>query len=448
MLFLSLGESVYALSLEEQGLEKHEIQQETIEREKNIGTAMPMVGELSSDGVLEVQRQEAVGENPYVTQNVMRRGPLRAGSGNGFRASVVEITGDSINRSAKNGTYSILFPKMDLQTSNTEHKTYTMTIADATIVNSVNNKSVSGSNPLITMNIVDTKTGDNVGTVTVENDGTNIIAKYTFNQTNDGVVYSTSPLTLSLDTKETNGESYTLLPEMNGSKGYIINFYGFNITNPAFSPDKKSATVTISKKPGYKLGTISVAGVPSNVVHTADGNNHTFSLSSGEYAHFGAQFSNEAQTEIKSIELGTRPIVNPTYAAWVSYDFKIEGNNLVATVTLTKDTKANAPDLPDTIDITSFSLTNGATKDIDQDKRLVINDTRFKATNEARSLYQLKDNTKITLTGEAGTEANTKVYKLEIPVNQWMKFKNDYKFLQASWNFKYNYDGEKNIKCN
>lgn len=444
MLFLSLGEPIYALGLTEQGLEEHEIQQEAVEREEGISTSMPMAGELSSDGVLEVTGQGA-GINLYEAQSFMQ--PMRGGDGsdNGLTAWVEKssspIKGE-YKSSKKADSYDIVFPVMNLKTSDTEPKVYTMKIADKAIVDNINGKQVEDSKAFVTMNIVDVQKGTIVGKIEVVEEGGSVFAKYTFDKT-DVVTYTTSPLTLKLMTKETNNTSYTLLPD--SSNKVTINFFGFNIEGPNLSEDKKTATVKISKKPGYQMGTIDEdkvkANIPEGVTYKKTGNDYTFTLTDGDYKTFAANFSNGVQSETKTITLGSLTPEAPKYTAGVSYDFKIDGNNLVATVTLTKDTQQEAPELPDKIKITSFNLTNRVTKDIDEKDRLVISDQNFEPIDEKRSTYKLKSEKEID--GTATDEGKTKTYKLEIPVKQWMTFKNDYNYLKASWDIKYDYDGEK-----
>ena len=447
MLFLSLGEPIYALGLTEQGLEEHEIQQEAVEREEGINTAMPMAGELSSDGILEVTSQGA-GENLYEAQSFMQPMGGGAGNDNDLEAWVENSSGlikVEYKSSKKADSYNIVFPVMDLKTSNDEVKEYKIKIADTAIVDNINGKQVEDSKAFVTMNIVDVQKGTNVGKIKVVEDSGSIFAKYIFDKT-DVVTYTTSPLTLKLMTKETDSTSYTLLPD--SSNEVTINFYGFNIEGPTPSEDKKTATVKISEKPGYQLGNISVSEVPATadykVTESDNGSEkvYTYELKDGKtYASFNATFSNDAQSETRTITLGSLTPEAPKYTAGVSYDFKIEGNNLVATVTLTKDTKDGAPELPDKIEITSFNLTNGATKDIDENDRLVISDQSFEPIDEKRSTNKLKAEKEIN--GTTADEGKTKTYKLEIPVEKWMTFKNDYSYLKASWDIKYDYDGEK-----
>lgn len=454
MLFLSLGEPIYALGLTEQGLEEHERQQEAVEREEGISTAMPMAGELSSDGVLEVTSQGA-GVNLYEAQSFMQ--PMALGSGNdsGLKAWVEKSSGvipGEYKSSEKADSYNIVFPVMNLKTANDGPMEYKIKIADKAIVDNINGKQVKDvkdSEAFVTMKIVDVQKGTIVGKIEVVEEGGSIFAKYIFDKT-DVVTYTTSPLTLKLMTKEISDESYTLLPTMNDGKGYKINFYGFNITGPTLSEDKKTADVTISKKPGYQLGTINVTGVPSdkvNFVAATDSKegDYKFTLKDGEtYASFSATFSNGVQSETRTITLGSLTPEAPKYTAGVSYGFKIEGKNLVATVVLTKDTKAGAPDLPDKIKITSFNLTNGATKTIPESEQIKFKEDAPLETKDNGVSYNLKK--EVELTGEGNDDKKT--YKLEIPVDKWMTFKNDYSYLNARWDFKYDYDGEKTSSAN
>lgn len=145
----------------------------------------------------------------------------------------------------------------------------------------------------------------------------------------------------------------------------------------------------------------------------------------------------------KSIELGVKPGTKPTYSAGFSSKFEIDGYKLLASVTLTKDTKEGAPDLPDTIDITSFTLTNGASKIIQESEQIKFKEEGpLKSTDGGRT-YQLKSNK--TIEGTSTDEGKTKTYILEIPVDKWMTYKNDYNHLSASWSFNYNY-GETKTK--
>lgn len=353
--------------------------------------------------------------------------------------------GNKINRSNKEGKFTIVFPAMSLKTSKDQDgKTYQKTLADASIVKSINSKNienVTGNDPIMSLEIRDRTTNSKVGTVQVVKENGNIVVKYIFDKNEAEVTYTTGRFSLDLEPKETNDESYILLPGPSGE--VTVNFYGFNLSEPTYTGDKKSATVKVSKKDGYKLGEISVNGVPSNVKHTTNGNIHTFKLNSGEYAKFNATFTDDTGSQEKSIELGVKPGTKPTYTPSISSKFEIDGNKLLASVTLTKDTKEGAPDLPDTIDITSFNLTNGASKIIPESEQIKFKkDGPLKSTDGGRT-YQLKSNQ--TIEGTSTDEGKTKTYILEIPVDQWMTYKNDYNHLSASWSFNYNY-GETKTK--
>lgn len=137
--------------------------------------------------------------------------------------------------------------------------------------------------------------------------------------------------------------------------------------------------------------------------------------------------------------MGVNPDTKPTYDPGITPKFEISGDKLIASVTLTKDTKAGAPELPDTIDITSFNLTNGASKTIPESEQIKFKEDGPLETKNNGVSYNLKKEVKLTGKGNE----NTKTYKLEIPVEKWMTFKNDYNYLDANWNFNYKYDGEK-----
>lgn len=439
MILPSFSEIGYALSFKDEETSKRQenfIDQKFSLREENFGQSLQA-------------RKLDEGKNSREDRSATRSVPA---DDDEFTAIVEKAQGNNtINSSNKAGNFTIVFPAMSLKTSKDSDKTYQISLANASIVRSINDKDIEGFKdnvPIISVEIRDRTTNLNVGTVKVVKENGNIVVKYIFDKNAAEVTYNTGRLSLDLKTKETNEESYTLLP---GSSGEVrVDFYGFNLSGPTYTVDKKSATVKVSKKDGYKLGTIKVSGFPDGKVddvaptENKDGD-YKFNLKDGQdYASFNATFSVDGTgSQEKSIELGVNPDTKPTYTPGISSKLEIKGDNLVASVTLTRDTKGGAPELPDTIDITSFTLTNGVNKDIAEENRLKINDNRFVATNEARSQYKLKDDTKITLNGTDGAENNTKVYKLEIPVDKWMTFKNDYKYLEASWKFKYNYGEDK-----
>lgn len=432
MILPSFSEIGYALSFKDEETSKRQenfIDQKFSLREENFGQSLQ---------ARKLDEGKNLGEDRSATRSV-------PADDDEFTAIVEEAQGNNtINSSNKAGNFTIVFPAMSLKTSKDSDKTYQISIANASIVKSINDKDIEGFKdnvPIMSVEIRDRTTNLNVGTVKVVKENGNIVVKYIFDRNDAEVTYNTGRLSLDLKTKETNEESYTLLP---GSSGEVrVDFYGFNLSEPTYTVDKKSATVKVSKKDGYKLEIKDVSGVPSNVEHTTNGNIHTFKLKSGEYASFNATFSDGTGSQEKPIELGVNPDIKPTYTPDITPKIDIDGDKLIASVTLKKDTKGGAPKLPDTIDITSFTLTNGTNKDIAEENRLKINDNRFVATNEARSQYKLKDDTKITLNGTDGAENNTKVYKLEILVDKWMTFKNDYDYLKASWKFKYNYGEDK-----
>ena len=434
MIIPSFTEIGYALSFKDEETSKSQenfIDQKFSLREESFGQSL-QAQKLDDGAGLENLRE---------TSSAKMRKPA---SDEEFTAFVKEANGsNSIKSSNKTGKFTITFPAMSLKTSKESEKTYQITLADASIVNSIDDKIIADNDQILSVEIRDRTTNSSVGTVKVVKENGKIIVKYIFNQNDAEVTYTTGSLSLDLETKETNSDSYTLLP---GSTSEVsVNFYGFELEDPTYTQDIKSATAKVSKKDGYQLGTISVSGVPEEKVDVVaptgnkDGD-YKFNLKDGkDYANFKATFSDGIGSQEKSIELGVKPGTKPTYSAEVSSKFEIEGDKLVASVSLTKDSKEGAPELPDTIEITSFNLTNGVIKDIAEENRLKINDNRFVATNEAKSQYKLNDNTKIPLNGTDGTENNTKVYKLEIPVDQWMTYKNDYKFLSTSWSFNYNY---------
>lgn len=424
MILPSFSEIGYALSFKDEKTDKRQenfIDQKFSLREENFGQSLQ---------AQKLDEGENLGEDRSATRNA-------PDLNKDFKAFVENYKG-KVNKADKNSVYKIVFPVMNLKTSSSESGiTYGMVLAESAIVDTVNGKNIN-ENP-ITLKITESSKGEVVGEVTVKKDNNNIIAEYKFTKNEAEVTYTTAPLNLNLKTKKSDKKSYTLLP---GSSGEVtINFYGFELEGPSGSQNEK--TVTVKEKTGYNLGTIQVSGFPSNVEHINNGNIHTFKLKSGEYASFNATFFDGTGSQEKSIELGVNPDTKPTYEPGITPQFEMDGDKLIASVTLTKDTKVGAPDLPNTIDITSFTLTNGVNKDIAEEHRLKINDNRFVATNEARSQYKLKDNSKITLNGTSTDKGKTKTYKLEIPVDKWMTFKNDYNYLDASWDFNYKYGEDK-----
>lgn len=425
MILPSFSEIGYALSFKDEETNKRQenfIYQKFSLREENFGHS------LQAQKLDDVDEVENLGEPRSATRNA-------PDLNKDFKAFVENYKG-TVNKADKNSVYKIVFPVMNLKTSSSESGiTYGMVLAESAIVDTVNGKNIN-ENP-ITLKITESSKGEVVGEVTVKKDNNNIIAEYKFTKNEAEVTYTTAPLNLNLKTKKTDKESYTLLPKSSGE--VTINFYGFNLSGPTYTDDKKSARVEVSKKDGYQLGTMNVSGLPSNVVHTANGNIHTFKLTSGEYASFNATFSDGTGSQEKPIELGVNPDTKPTYDPGITPKFEISGDKLIASVTLTKDTKAGAPELPDTIDITSFNLTNGASKTIPESEQIKFKEDGPLETKNNGVSYNLKKEVKLTGKGNE----NTKTYKLEIPVEKWMTFKNDYNYLDASWNFKYQYDGDK-----
>lgn len=428
MILPSFSEIGYALSFKDEETSKRQenfIDQKFSLREENFGQSLQA-------------RKLDEGKNSGEDRSATRSVPA---DDDEFTAIVEKAQGNNtINSSNKAGNFTIVFPAMSLKTSKDSDKTYQISLANASIVRSINDKDIEGFKdnvPIISVEIRDRTTNLNVGTVKVVKENGNIVVKYIFDKNAAEVTYNTGRLSLDLKTKETNEESYTLLP---GSSGEVsVDFYGFNLSGPTYTDDKKSARVEVSKKDGYQLGTMNVSGLPSNVVHTANGNIHTFKLTSGEYASFNATFSDGTGSQEKPIELGVNPDTKPTYDPGITPKFEISGDKLIASVTLTKDTKAGAPELPDTIDITSFNLTNGASKTIPESEQIKFKEDGPLETKNNGVSYNLKKEVK--LTGEGNKD--TKTYKLEIPVDKWMTFKNDYDYLKASWNFNYNYGEDK-----
>lgn len=435
MILPSFSEIGYALSFKDEKTDKRQenfIDQKFSLREENFGQSLQ---------AQKLDEGENLGEDRSATRNAPE-------TDDEFTAFVEEANGNNtINRSNKAGKFTIAFPAMSLKTSKEpKGKTYQISLADASIVRSINNKSidkVTGNDPIMSLEIRDRTTNSSVGTVNVVKENGNIVVKYIFDTNAAEVTYTTGRLSLELETKGTNDESYTLLPE--SSNKVTVDFYGFNLSEPTCTGDKKSATVKVSKKDGYKLGTINVSGLPTDkvAVEAPTGNkegDYKFTLKAGqEYASFNATFSDGTGSHEKSIELGVNPDTKPTYTPDITRKFEIDGDKLIASVTLTKDTKVGAPDLPNTIDITSFNLTNGASKAIPESEQIKFKEDGPLETKNNGVSYNLKKEVK--LTGE-GNE-NTKTYKLEIPVDKWMTFKNDYNYLDASWDFKYQYDGDK-----
>lgn len=434
MILPSFSEIGYALSFKDEETNKRQenfIDQKFSLREENFGQS------LQAQKLDDVDEVENLGEDRSATRNAP------AGDDE-FTAIVEEAQGENIiKRSNKVGNFTIVFPAMSLKTSKDLDKTYQISLANASIVKSINDKDIenlTANDSIMSVEIRDRTTNLNVGTVKVVKENGNIVVKYIFDKNAAEVTYNTGRLSLDLETKETNDESYTLFPESSDKVKVSVDFYGFNLSDPTYTGDKKSATVKVSKKSGYKLGEIKdVSGFPSNVEHTNNGNIHTFKLKSGEYASFNATFSDGTGSQQKPIELGVNPDTKPAYTPDITPKFEIDGDKLLASVTLTKDTKVGAPDLPDTIDITSFTLTNGASKTIPESEQIKFKEDGPIETKDNGVSYNLKEEVK--LTGEGNKDKKT--YKLEIPVDKWMTFKNDYKYLKASWNFKYNYGEDK-----
>lgn len=430
MILPSFSEIGYALSFKDEETSKRQenfIDQKFSLREENFGQSLQA-------------RKLDEGKNSGEDRSATRNAP--AGDDE-FTAIVEEAQGENIiKRSNKAGNFTIVFPAMSLKTSKDQGgKTYQISLANASIVKSINDKSideVAANDSIMSVEIRDRTTNSKVGTVQVVKENGNIVVKYIFDRNDAEVTYNTGRLSLDLETKETNDESYTLLP---GSSGEVkVDFYGFNLEGPTYTGDKKSATVNVSKKDGYKLGEIKdVSGVPSNVDYTNNGNIHTFKLKSGEYASFNATFSDGTGSQEKSIELGVNPDIKPTYTPDITPKIDIDGDKLIASVTLKKDPKEGSPELPKTIDITSFTLTNGASKIIPESEQIKFKEDGPLETKDNGVSYNLKKEVK--LTGEGNKD--TKTYKLEIPVDKWMTFKNDYDYLKASWKFKYNYGEDK-----
>ncbi|KXO17203.1 hypothetical protein HMPREF3189_00170 [Clostridiales bacterium KA00134] len=446
MILLSFGDAAYALGSDIKTQEKLKSQEEIRMNEQGLENSAPIGRDLFSDSILEVHRQGFNKESGEIISNYFQPMTLTyqdRNAGETFRAwvensSKTVMKGD-VNSPNRGDTYDIVFPVMNLKTSNTKEKIYSLTIVNSDIIKTVN---YTEQSPYMTKNIVDVDQGEIVGKIEVIKDNTGSIkVNYIFDKT-DVVTYTTSPLNLKLETKENATAPYILLP--NSPNEARINFYGFTIKGPIVSQDNKSATITIDEKEGYQKGNITLSGLPNNVTSTNDGSKYIFTLSDGEtYASFNATFKNEAQTSKVPIVLDARTPQPKTYAAKMTSTFTNEADKLIATVTLKKDAQIGAPELPDKIAITSFSIsrkTSGAIKG----EPLELKGDDFKPDNTGSLIYKLVDGKKLNVDGKSTDDGKTKTYKLEIPVKKWMTFKNDYKSLIANWKIEYKYSNDVN----
>lgn len=233
MILPSFSEIGYALSFKDEETSKRQenfIDQKFSLREENFGQSLQ---------ARKLDEGKNLGEDRSATRNA-------SAGDDEFTAIVEEAQGnDTIKRSNKAGNFTIVFPAMSLKTSKDSDKTYQISLANASIVKSINDKNideVAANDSIMSVEIRDRTTNLNVGTVKVVKENGKIVVKYIFDKNAAEVTYNTGRLSLDL----TNDESYTLLP---GSSGEVrVDFYGFNLSDPTYTVDKKSATVKVSKK--------------------------------------------------------------------------------------------------------------------------------------------------------------------------------------------------------